>query len=68
LNLGDGAEDPQRGAQCVFGQIRRIEHHRSNIEPAQRFIHLAGAVSERHEGGSDDDEHDDVEEIRQETG
>ena len=47
----DRGEHPQRGAQGIFRQVRRVERDRGDIELRQRRAHLARAMGQQHEAG-----------------
>ena len=62
----DRREHAQRGAQRIFGQIARVERDWRDIEPFERRAHLVRAMGNRRECAGDQNEHDEVVEVRQE--
>ena len=61
----DRGKHAQGREQRITGQLRRIERYGRDVEPTERPTHPARPIGKRHEAGGDDDENDDIEEVRQ---
>ena len=63
----NGGEHPQRRAQRVFRQMGGIERHRNDIGLGERCAHLVRAVRQQDQAAGDQDEDDEVVEVRQQA-